>query len=76
MGDLFRIYLVSKRDGVDYNLAYIGPEFNIVHKEDFDNAYMKALFEYGYDLARNGYPWKKTPPFLESSKPSPLDLSN
>jgi len=76
VGDLFRIYLVSKRDGVDYNLAYIGPEFNIVHKEDFDNAYMKALFEYGYDLARNGYPWKKTPPFLESSKPSPLDLSN
>jgi hypothetical protein len=76
VGDLFRIYLVAKKDGVDYNLAYIGPEFNIVHKEDFDNVYMKALFEYSYDLARNGYPWKKTPPFLESSKPSPLDLSD
>jgi hypothetical protein len=76
VGDLYRIYLVAKRDGVDYNLAYIGPEFNTVHKEEFDNAYMKALFEYGYDLARNGYQWKKTPPFLESSKPLPQGLSD
>ncbi|MFZ0944695.1 MAG: patatin-like phospholipase family protein [Syntrophobacteraceae bacterium] len=76
VGDLFRIYMVAKRDGVDYNLAYIGPEFKTVHKEDFDNVYMKALFEYSFDLARNGYPWKKTPPFLESSKPSLLDLSD
>jgi hypothetical protein len=23
---------------------------------------MKALFDYGYQLARSGYPWKHTPP--------------
>ena len=76
VGDLYRIYLVAEKDGVNFNLAYIGPEFKAVHKEEFDRVYMKALFEYGYDLARNGYPWKKTPPFLESSKPSPRCLSN
>jgi hypothetical protein len=26
---------------------------------------MQALFDYGYQLARNGYPWKKLPPGLE-----------
>ena len=76
VGDLFRIYFVAKKDGVDFNLAYIGPEFNAVHKEDFDNAYMKALFEYSFDLARKGYPWKKTVPFLESSKPVKMGLSD
>ena len=29
---------------------------------------MKALFEYGYQLARTGYPWHKTPPGLVVSK--------
>jgi hypothetical protein len=27
---------------------------------------MKALFDYGYSLGRQGYPWKKTPPGLET----------
>ncbi len=76
VGDLFRIYFVAKRDGVDFNLAYIGPEFNAVHKEDFDKAYMKALFEYSYDLATKGYPWKKAPPYVESSKPIRMGLSD
>ena len=74
VGDLYRIYMVAKNDGVDYNLAYIGPEFKAAHKEEFDRTYMKALFKYGYDLARNGYPWKKAPPFLESWKPLPQGL--
>jgi len=27
---------------------------------------MRALFDYGYRLGREGYPWKKTPPGLET----------
>jgi hypothetical protein len=61
-GDLFRIYAVSQRDHVDFNLAYIPETFNVPHKEEFDNEYMKQLFQLGYDLARNGYPWEKAPP--------------
>jgi len=62
--DLFRIYATTQRDGVDFNLAYIGPDFTTPHKEDFDKAYMNALFDYAYQQARHGYPWKKAPPFL------------
>lgn len=60
--DIIRIYATTQRDGVDYNLAYIGSDFNAPHETDFDQTYMRALFDYGYQLARAGYEWKKVPP--------------
>ena len=68
LGDLYRIYLTAQQDGLDYNLAYIGADFNAEHKEDFDTTYMRALFDYGYQLARKGYPWQKVPPGLKAAK--------
>ncbi len=65
--DALRIYATSRRDNVDYNLAYIGADFNVEHKEAFDRAYMRALFDYGYQRARAGYPWSKAPPVLVQS---------
>jgi hypothetical protein len=63
VGDLFRIYLTTQRDGLDFNLAFIGPDFIYPTKhEQFENAYMVKLFDYGYELGRNGYPWRKFPP--------------
>jgi hypothetical protein len=64
IGDLYRIYATTQRDGLDFNLAYIGSDFSAPRAGDFDTAFMKALFDYGYQLARNGYPWKKLPPGL------------
>jgi predicted patatin/cPLA2 family phospholipase len=62
--DLLRIYFVTQRDHVDYNLAYIGSDFTAPHPGEFDKAYMNALFDYGYQQARHGYPWRKVPPML------------
>jgi predicted acylesterase/phospholipase RssA len=63
IGDLFRIFLTAQRDGLDFNLAYIGPDFVYENKkEQFETAYMVKLFQYGYELGRNGYPWRKLPP--------------
>ena len=64
--DALRIYATSRRDGVDYNLAYIGTDFNVEHKVPFDQAYMRALFDYGYRQGRAGYRWHKAPPILET----------
>jgi hypothetical protein len=64
--DALRIYSTSRRDGVDYNLAFIGPDFTAEHKIPFDQAYMRALFDYGYRLGRTGYRWRKAPPILET----------
>jgi len=68
VNDLYRVYFVCQADGVDYNLAYIGPDFDVPETDAlFDPVYMNALYEYGYNLGRNGYPWQKTPPYLITS---------
>jgi len=67
IGDLYRIYLTTQRDGVDFNLAYIPASFNAPHKEDFDTEFMRQLYAVGYDMAAKGYPWQKTPPGFAST---------
>ncbi len=66
IGDLYRIYSICKRDGVDFNLASIPPDFRKVRKGPFDAAYMNALFDRGYDLASHNYSWVKSLPEIES----------
>ena len=68
IGDLYRMYLETRRDGVDYNLAFIGPEFDTPGGGDFDPVYMGALFDYGYALGSAGYPWHKSPPGFEGAQ--------
>jgi predicted acylesterase/phospholipase RssA len=65
IGDLYRIYSVTRRDGVDFNLASIPADFNDTSDEPFDQKYMIALFERGYDLASHNYSWEKAPPGME-----------
>jgi predicted acylesterase/phospholipase RssA len=64
VGDLYQIYLNARHNNMDFNLAFIDPDFDVEHKEEFDTEYMRALFDYAYQLAREGYPWQKTPPGL------------
>jgi predicted patatin/cPLA2 family phospholipase len=65
LGDLYRIYLGAQRDGMDYNLAFIPSNFNEKPKEVFDPEYMGKLFDLGYQMTKNGYPWEKVPPGFE-----------
>jgi predicted patatin/cPLA2 family phospholipase len=65
IGDLYRIYSVTRRDGIDFNLASIPPDFTETSNEPFDQRYMVALFDRGYDLASHNYSWIKAPPGLE-----------
>jgi predicted acylesterase/phospholipase RssA len=65
IGDLYRIYSVTKRDGIDFNLASIPADFSDTSDEPFDQKYMIALFERGYNLASHNYLWEKAPPGME-----------
>jgi Patatin-like phospholipase len=65
IGDLYRIYSVTRRDGIDFNLASIPPDFGDTSDEPFDQKYMIALFDRGYDLASHNYSWVKAPPGME-----------
>jgi predicted acylesterase/phospholipase RssA len=65
LGDLYRIYLGSLRDQIEFSLASIPPDFSMASKEIFDPDYMRALFDIGYDMARDGYPWASSPPGVQ-----------
>jgi hypothetical protein len=56
------MYLLAKRDGVDFNLASIGDDFDVPYKGPFDKEYMQTLSAGGYQKGRAGYPWQKAPP--------------
>jgi len=65
IGDLYRIYTLSKLDGWDFNLAVIPGDFKVERKEEFDRNYMNQLFNLGFDLGKQGYLWMKYPPGLQ-----------
>ncbi len=60
--DVLRIYSATQRDGVDFNLAFIGADFDQELPAPFDQAYMRALFQYGFERGRRGFEWAKRPP--------------
>ena len=66
--DVLRVQTTTARDGVDFNLAYIDSSFTTPHTENFDQQYMRALFDYAYEIARRGYPWKKAHPALGTNR--------
>jgi predicted acylesterase/phospholipase RssA len=65
IGDLYRLYLGSLRDGIDYNLAYIPEDFAVQPQELFDPYYMSELYKVGYTLGKKLTTWEKTPPGID-----------
>jgi hypothetical protein len=72
VGDLYRIYVLTQRDGNwDYNLAFIPADFHPERASEFDTDYMNQEFYMAYDLARSGYKWHKHPPGFEPANLPP-----
>ncbi len=65
VGDLYRIFAASQRDGVDFNLAYIPSSFRPHPEHQFETPYMRELFAFGKNAAARGYDWHKHPPGYE-----------
>jgi predicted acylesterase/phospholipase RssA len=62
LGDMYREYLTSIRDKIDFNLTYIPADFTAAKKSMFDPVYMTKLFERGRESALKGVEWVKAPP--------------
>ncbi|CAN1723744.1 Patatin [Hyphomicrobium sp. 1Nfss2.1] len=67
IGDLYRIYSMTARDDIAFNLATIPGSFALTSKEPFDLGYMRALYKTGYELGSLGYHWMNAPPGLVSA---------
>lgn len=63
LGDVYRLHSRAARSGMEFNLAWIPAEFQEHPAQPFDQEYMRALFQHGYDLMINGDPWHDRPPF-------------
>lgn len=62
VGDLYRLYVGARRDGMDYNLVHIPQTFAAQPKEFFDPDYMSKLFDVGYHMGKDPNVWLKAPP--------------
>ena len=62
VGDLYRIYTIARREGIDFNLLYIPSTFKDQGQKFFDPEEMKQLFDLGFDIGKSGNPWHKYPP--------------
>jgi predicted acylesterase/phospholipase RssA len=62
IGDLYRIYVFAKRDGIEFNYACIPDDYVPAATESFDRTEMNRLFDLGFESARAGYVWHKLPP--------------
>lgn len=63
IGDLYRMYARTQRDGIDYRLTYIESEPGGVAADWFGAAYMDALFAQGRALGAHGpAAWNVAPP--------------
>lgn len=62
VNDIFRIQAATQRHDIAFRLANIDDDFTTTATESFDQDYLRALFDYGYGKARQGYPWKHSLP--------------
>lgn len=72
LGDMYRSYVASLAEGVDFNMVAIPSTFVPGEKEGmFDPLYMNRLYQEGYQLALSGNAWQKEPPgvrFMRESR--------
>ena len=62
INDVQLLYQTARQDGADFNLAYIGPDFESPHNGKFNPVYMRNLFDYGRALSASGKAWHRAPP--------------
>ncbi|MEL6335795.1 MAG: patatin-like phospholipase family protein [Pseudomonadota bacterium] len=61
-GDLYRLFAIAQRDGMDMNVLAIPRDFNAEAEELFDPVYMRELYELGYEIGLQGGSWLPHPP--------------
>jgi hypothetical protein len=66
--DVYRLQTAAARDGIDFNLAYIGRDFDVEHRAQFDQSYMRALFAYGKEQMLRGTAWHKNAPRFDEER--------
>ncbi len=75
VGALDRLYLIARRDGLDYNLVSIPDDFVPANDNIFDPEVMNDLFDIGFAMGEQGGFWQKHPPGYTPSEEEAADMS-
>jgi hypothetical protein len=59
---IFRTYEFAQENGLGFNLTYLDQAAPSDGGVGFDTAYMRRIYEYGYEKARSGRFWETAPP--------------
>src|SRR5947209_17473927 len=59
---IFSTYDFAKRNRWGFHLSYIERDYPASRSEGFDTAYMRALYQHGYEKAASGRAWASTLP--------------
>lgn len=68
VGDLYRAYVDSNDASFDFNYIDVPEDFTQISEEPFDPKYMKALYDYGFQMAIKSLKWNKWPPYFNPSE--------
>jgi hypothetical protein len=66
IGDLYRMYAFTRRDGLGFAYVGIPEDYVWVSDEEFDPEEMRRLFEVGHLLGSRPDPWARTPVGFET----------
>jgi hypothetical protein len=69
IGDLYQLFVLARRDGIDYNATWIPESFSERPREPFERGYMNRLFQVGRKAIASGAAWSRYPPGFN---PAPL----
>jgi predicted acylesterase/phospholipase RssA len=67
---LYSTYDFARRNKFGFNLTYIEGRIPAATSSGFDTGYMRGLFQYGYERARSGQVWSKSPPSDDLTPPA------
>ncbi len=70
VGDLWQAYAACRRDGLAFRVAAIPDDEALPAEPRIDTQIQTRLFDRGYALARDGYPWATEPPGLRIAPPA------
>ncbi|MGD0636324.1 MAG: patatin-like phospholipase family protein [Beijerinckiaceae bacterium] len=73
---LAETYTAATRDGLGFNLSYIGRDIAESGSSGFETDTMRLLFDYGYAKASSGPFWENRPPQVGKAKAEAMAAEN
>jgi len=71
ISDLYRVEMASGQEHAQFHFAFIGHDFTYPHHRAFAPDYIQHLYQYAFDLATTGDPWRQRLPTRTWSPTAP-----